>query len=98
MEQIKQEHSMTFDKQSIDNTMLLGCIVTKDEDAILNKLYKKEMPNDVFPVDTENVWDRYKQANRWRKDNHHDKIIVYHVDWQMKGKKIVISNIKPIEI
>ena len=98
MEQIKQKHSITFDKQSIDNTMLIGCIITKDEDAILNKVYKAEMPNGVFPVDPKNIWDRYKRANEWCKNNNRDEIIVYHITWVMNGKKIVVSDIKPIEI
>lgn len=89
MEQIKQNGSVTFDKDSISNTMLVGCIITKDEDAILNKLYKKDMPKGDFPVSPQNVWDRYKQANDWCKENHYEEIIVYQVDWEMKNKKLI---------
>lgn len=98
MKCIDDRKPITFDKESIDSTMLIGCIVTKDEAKILDSKelgIQRNMPPNIistFPIAVDEVWSRYQLVNN--NVNDEDKITVYKVTWKEDGRNILeIKNI-----
>lgn len=71
---IKDEISYTDAEDKLRDkigSMLIGCVVTLDEDKRLNEKYRTTMPNN----DISNPWERYKYCG----------ISVRKVTWERKG-------------